>query len=326
MSNNIDKFGKIGVLMGGYSSERDISLKSGKAIYEALKEEGCDCLALDITSSIDSEIEKNILDSNIDLSFIALHGKLGEDGKIQGILDNLDICYVGSSKEASCIAFDKELSQDIFKKEGIPIPKYISLSKDDCLMEEEILRQWNVFPCMVKPSSEGSSIGISKVTEKSQLTDALNLAWEYSNRALVEDFIEGREITVGVLGDIALPIVEISTKRDFFDFAAKYKEGMTNYIVPAEISVNTADTIKEQALKAHRALGCSDFSRVDFILSKDNIGYVLEVNTIPGFTSTSLLPKAAKEFGLNFNQLCIKLMEFTYAKKKKKTSNTVVGN
>ncbi len=312
------KYGKIGVLMGGCSSERDISLKSGTAVLTALRELGCDVVAVDITSSDNHEIRKIIFENKIDIAFIALHGRIGEDGVIQGILEGLNIPYTGSGIEASRLAINKIMAQSIFKKNGLLVPEHSVLSLYNIDTGESIIDNIKGFPVIIKPACEGSSIGVTVVENKRQLRDAVKTAYEYGKEVLIEEFIYGRELTVGILEGNPLPIIELRPKRRFFDFFAKYNKGITEYIIPAKIESNLYKDIQDTAVRAYELLGCDDFARVDFMLDRHNRYYILEVNTIPGFTETSLLPKAAAEIGINFKQLCLKLVELAYAKKKKK--------
>ncbi len=325
MSEMVEQFGRIGVLMGGVSSEREISLKSGKAITEALLRQGCDVIALDILDGEESAILSLLKKANIELAFIALHGRLGEDGAIQAVLERAGIFYTGSGVEASRLAIDKALAQDIFKKNGVSVPSYVILSKGDSLNIDAVMEELGDFPVVVKPACEGSSIGISFAETQEGLDDAIECARQYGDTVLLERYIKGRELTVGILGQEALPVVEICPKHDFFDFESKYTKGMTEYIAPARIPQDIATELQHSALRAHTTLGCADFSRVDFILTEDGNHYVLEINTIPGFTSTSLLPKAAQEKGISFNQLCYQLIGLAYGKKKE-IKSTAAGS
>lgn len=317
MSCSMEQFGHIGILMGGYSSEREISLKSGNAVFQALKRQGCHISALDITEKDEEKIKQVIALADLDIAFITLHGRLGEDGTIQSILEELDIPYTGSGVTASRLAINKVSTQDLFKRNHINISPYVALARDkdgDALLAVEGIGS---FPVVVKPACEGSSIGITIVRDFGGWNEALARAWQYGELALVEKYIEGREVTVGILDRQALPIVEIRPKGAFFDFTAKYSQGMSDYIVPAKIPVEAVVSLQNEALKAHHVLGCEEFSRVDFILGRDGAHYALEVNTIPGFTSTSLLPKAAQAAGIGFEQLCIRIIQLAYGKKKK---------
>ncbi len=307
-------FGRIGVLMGGPSSEREISLKSGKAVYEALNGSGFDVIAIDIKTDDIKENIRLIKSSRISCAFLALHGHFGEDGKIQGILDILNIPYTGSGALASRLAMDKISARQIFSLHGINVPRYKTI--DRCSYSRI---SWNIgnklsFPVVVKPSAHGSSIGLSIVNRIEDLDRAIGLAFGFDEKVLIEEYVPGREMTVGVLDDRALPVVEIVPKNKVFDYEAKYKAGMTDYIVPAQLESEVISSVQDTALLAHRLLGCSGCSRVDVILDSNNTPFVLEVNTIPGFTETSLLPKAAKAEGLEFSELCLKLIKLAHEK------------
>ena len=323
MSKWVDQCGRVGVLMGGTSSERDISLQSGKAIVSALDRQGFDVFPLDIVDSDQDKIALHLRESNMDVAFIALHGCLGEDGVIQFLLEKVGIPYTGSGIDANRCAFNKAITQNLFKKNNISIPSYVTLSKGDPLDVERVMSAVGVFPLIVKPACEGSSIGITLVEREDQLDDALRSAWNYDPVVLIEKYIQGRELTVGILGADALPVVEICPKASFFNFEAKYTKGKTEYIVPAQIPDDMTQELQRVALYAHQLLGCADFSRVDFMVDADQKHYVLEINTIPGFTLTSLLPKAALAYGLTFDQLCFQLTEFAYGKKEKVKNITV---
>jgi D-alanine-D-alanine ligase len=310
-------FGKIGILMGGTSSEREISLKSGKAVYKVLNSEKLDVSIIDITTEDKTKVASIIKNAGISVAFIALHGKFGEDGVLQGILDKLKIPYTGSGARASQRAMDKVESRKIFRKNKIPVPNYKVFNdrkKVESFMEN---CNFNSSVLVVKPVTHGSSVGVSFAENKSDLAKAVEMAFKLDKRIIIEEFINGREITVGILEDRPLPILEILPKRRFFDFQAKYKKGMTNYEVPAKIKSDIYKKVQEIGLKAHKSLGCCCFSRVDMIL-KDDIPYVLEVNSIPGLTATSLLPKAAKAVNINFLELCIRIIKYAYGTKKDK--------
>ncbi len=317
MNNEVKQFGRIGVLMGGYSSEREISLKSGHAITEALRRQGCDVIALDIVEQDRENILSYIRQRSLDLAFIALHGRLGEDGTIQSVLEELNVVYTGSGVVSSRIAIDKVLTQDLFQKSGIMVPDHISLSMKDTARHARVIREIDFFPVVVKPARQGSSIGISLVRAPEGLAGAVREAGEYDDKILVEQYIQGKELTVGVLDREALPVIEIRPQGEFFDFTSKYSLGRSDYIIPAPLLPAIAAMVSQMALRAHQVLGCMDFSRVDFILADDGVPYVLEVNTIPGFTSTSLLPKAAQAIGIDFDHLCLRLAGLAYDKKKK---------
>src|SRR3989338_3521115 len=310
--------GHIGILMGGPSSEREISLKSGKAVFEALQSEGCRVTAIDLMTADENQVKKVIADADIDIAFLALHGKFGEDGTIQVILESMEIPYTGSGVEASRIAISKFQTQNALKNKNVPVPNFYMLQQSEQFSEDDLLKELGGLPVVVKPDREGSSIGVTVVREKKNFAGALQEAFSFGPQVLVEQFIEGRELTVGILADEALPVIEIRPKEGFFDFTAKYQKGLTDYIVPAVLGEETSERVQQVALNAYQALGCRDFARVDMMLNKNNFPYVLEINTIPGFTSTSLLPKAAKCRGYEFSDLCIKLIKLAYEKEKQK--------
>jgi D-alanine-D-alanine ligase len=292
----------VGVLAGGPSNERDISLKSGKAVYNALISEGIDAIFIDVYDNIHDIIKNN----KIDVAFIALHGRFGEDGTVQRILESAGIPYTGSGPNASRIALDKIASKEIFKTRNIPTPEYVVLEKIGFSIKDAAGLG---LPLVVKPQFEGSSIGLSVVKEEKDLKWAIDKAFEFGPKALLEKYVEGRELTVGILDDKALPVIEIVPKDRVYDYKAKYSDPNTQYLVPAPINEDAFVRAKELGLKAHTGLGCRGFSRVDMMMDKDGNIFVLEVNTIPGMTERSLLPKAASAIGLNFSKLCIKLIE-----------------
>lgn len=307
-------FGRIGILMGGPSSEREISLKSGKAIYESLKSMPLEVVSIDITT--DDILQNSLLlrQAQISCAFLALHGRFGEDGTIQGLLDNLKIPYTGSGKEASRLAMDKVASRKIFAQEDLFVPRYCLIEKDAPLeISPEGVKGLSL-PIVVKPATHGSSIGLSIVGQVQDLKQAIELAFSFDDRVILEEYIKGRELTVGILDERALPVIEIIPKRNFFDFQAKYQAGLTDYVVPAQLDKEVTRKVQAAALKAHQTLGCFGCSRVDIILT-DNRPIILEANTIPGFTQTSLLPKAASVAGIEFGELCLKLINLAYEKK-----------
>ena len=307
------RFGRIGVLMGGPSTEREISLKSGKAVFEVLKDAGFDVKAIDVTTDDPGANVELIRSAEIDCAFIALHGRFGEDGQIQLVLETLRIPYTGSGVLASRLAMDKISSRRIFEKSGIRVPRYKAYDRSS---RNKAANDFGL-PVVVKPATHGSSIGLSIVVKEEDFAAAVDLAFSYDDRIIVEEHIRGRELTVGILGGRALPVIEIIPKRDFFDFEAKYRAGMTDYIVPARLRWATASRARKAALSAHESLGCFGCSRVDIILGEGDIPYVLEVNTIPGLTSTSLLPKAAGSVGVGFRKLCLQLIKLAHEKKKR---------
>jgi D-alanine-D-alanine ligase len=297
-------FGRIGVLAGGPSSEREISLRSGKAVYEALVSEGLETMLFDVKDDLSGVINGG----GIDIAFIALHGRFGEDGTVQRMLRDARIPYTGSGAEASALAMDKIASKKIFIANGIRVPDYVVFEKG-CFCARDAERVG--YPLVVKPQFEGSSIGLSMARDARSLPDALARAFIYGDRAIVEKYISGRELTVGILGDEALPVIEIVTKNNVYDYEAKYESADTRYVVPAPVDARVYREAMRLGAAAHRALGCSSFSRVDMIADETGGLFVLEVNTIPGMTERSLLPKAAQASGLRFAELCVKILEYT---------------
>lgn len=306
-------FGRIGVLMGGPSSERGISLKSGKAVCDALKQAGAQVSPIDIKTEDAEENLALLKSASPDCAFVALHGRFGEDGQIQELLERLRIPYTGSGVLASRLAMDKVASRQIFELHGLHVPRHILIRKGSFSSHRGHVNGLK-FPLVIKPTNGGSSIGLSIIKKEEDLDKALRLAFRFDQRAIIEEYIKGREVTVGILDRQALPVIEIIPKKEFFDYQAKYIPGMTDYQVPAELKDDVAGKIKQAALSAHKLLGCSGCSRADMILSNDNLVFILELNTIPGLTSTSLLPKAARTVGIDFMDLCLKLINLAYEK------------
>ncbi|MFA6379077.1 MAG: D-alanine--D-alanine ligase [Candidatus Omnitrophota bacterium] len=303
----------IGVLMGGCSSEKAISMKSGTAVVKALSEAGCNVSALELKSENREEVMDFLKAASIDIAFITLHGRFGEDGKIQEILEIMGLPYTGSGSAASRMAMDKLASYDTLVAHHIRVPQFMRFEKKDLKnIEEQVKSVFNRKPIVVKPPCEGSSFGIAIVHDYQDLPKAISDAFSYGDRIIVESYIKGKELTVGILGNKLLPVVEIRPKNSFFDYSAKYQAGLTEYIVPAEINSSTAQQVQQIAWKVHQAIGCRDLSRVDFILDEGNMPWVLEINTIPGMTATSLLPKAAAAVGIDFKTLCLTLAELAH--------------
>jgi D-alanine-D-alanine ligase len=293
-----DKPHRIAVLKGGPSTEREVSLRSGAAAAEALSEAG-----FEVTEIIVDDANFVVPDG-IDLAFLALHGTFGEDGQIQRILAARGLPYTGANAETSAIAFDKEKTKEKFRAHHIPTPEgQLVRSADEVTLSP---------PLFIKPNAQGSSVGTHPVTTREELSSALTDALKFDSVALVERFIKGRELTVGVLGDLVLPIVEIHPLDGFYDYANKYTKGRTEYFCPARLTDDITTTIQQYALAAHRAIGNPVYSRIDFLLEKDLNPYCLEINTIPGMTATSLLPKAAAAVGITFPQLCRRIVELSW--------------
>ena len=307
---------RIGVLMGGTSSEREISMRSGLAIYQNLMELGYDAVAVDAGKDIANVLKKE----KVKVAFMALHGGTGENGAVQGLLEVLGIPYTGSGVLASALAMDKEASKKIFSYHGLPVaPSVMVMKKKGVKKNKDADKQspdatgaytFPGFsappfgpPWVVKPASEGSSIGVEIIKEESGLKPCLEKAFSYGSRVLIEQFINGKELHIGVLGDRVLGGVEVRPSLEFYNYEAKYTSGLTEYVIPPEVEEAVYEKVKEMALKAHMVLGCSGATRVDFMLDSDNLPHVLEVNTLPGMTTTSLLPKIAGSNGMSFNDL-----------------------
>lgn len=307
---------RVGVLMGGLSAEREISIKSGNAVRAALLNKGIDAVPVELemaqnVNGYRSYVTDKIRSSNIDIAFIALHGEFGEDGSIQKILEEIKIPYTGSKVDASSLGMDKVRSKAIFESSNIPVPRYKVIRRPD-LDKHPVARVYFKelgSSLVIKPSCEGSSIGLSIIEKEDNLQEALANAFKYSGDVIIEEYVQGREITVGILEDKALPIVEIMPKKKFFDFEAKYQKGLTEYAVPASIEKAKYIECQKTGLLAHKALGADFFSRVDMILTGSGVPVVLEVNTIPGLTEVSLFPKAALAAGIDFESLILKIME-----------------
>lgn len=282
---------RIGVLMGGISAEREISLRSGAAIYNALKGLGYNAVSIDVGSDICDVLDKG----KIEAAFLALHGGYGEDGSIQGMLEVLGIPYTGSGVLASALAMDKEASKKVFLYHGIPMPPFEVLTREHRAKSIEFTLPW-----VIKPATEGSSVGVSIARDKGNFEKALETAFSYGSRVIVEKYIEGQEIHIGILNGKVLGGVEVRPSLDFYNYEAKYTPGLTEYILPPKIAPETYERAKMTALSAHISLGCRGATRVDLRLNAEGEPYVLEVNTIPGMTETSLLPKIAGLAGFDF--------------------------
>jgi D-alanine-D-alanine ligase len=307
MSRIGSRYGKVGVLAGGPSSEREISLRSGKAVYNALTQEGIDAVLLDVSG----DVREKVRDNKVDVAFIALHGQFGEDGTVQKMLEDMRVPYTGSDAKASKLALDKIESKAAFIRSGIKVPEYVAFDKGGHRIEDAYKLG---LPVVVKPYLEGSSIGLSVVRDRDVLSSAVSKAFEYGSRVLVEEYINGRELTVGILGDKPLPVIEIVTKEKVYDYKAKYTDPETRYLVLAPIDVIISRNAQELGLRTHRSLGCRCFSRIDMMLDPSGDLFVLEANTIPGMTERSLLPKAAQAAGLSFGALCVTLVEDALAR------------
>ena len=289
----------IAVLMGGYSTEREISLMSGKAVYKALLKNNVECFSFDLT---EDNLDKLWI-KEFDKAFIVLHGRGGEDGYIQSLLDKRKIPFTGSGVEASNLCMNKANTKDVWLKHELPLSPSIVATQGKPIDPIDFPLPW-----AIKPTLEGSSIGITKVENKSELNTALELAWQYNDEALIEHWIEGDEYTVAILGNQALPSIKIMSDHDFYDYDSKYFSNKTEYLCPSDLSEQQEKNIRTIAMKAFNLTGASDWGRVDFILDKNKNPYLLEINTVPGMTSHSLVPMAAKAAGMNFEQLVLKIL------------------
>lgn len=318
---------KVALLVGGTSPEREVSKMSGKGVLGALKELQYPTKIIDPAYGLNQpkEEEKFFLEKNyseisnrncidainsnlldgVDVVFSALHGKWEEDGTIQSLLELRGLKYTGSKVLASALAMDKEMSKVIFRQAGVQTPDWFVVSLVNLEPKKIInnIKQELGFPCIIKPNDQGSTVGLKLVKEESDVEEAVKVALQFSNKTLIEKYISGRELTVAILINEALPVLEIVPKSGLYDYKSKYTSGMSEYIVPAKISDEVAKTAQEQALIAFHSLGCEGYARVDFRLSDESELFCLEVNTLPGMTPLSLVPKAAKAVGISFEEL-----------------------
>jgi D-alanine-D-alanine ligase len=308
---------KIGVLLGGLSSERDVSLRTGEAVLAALRERGHRAVPI----YVDRDVDVALRQEQIEVAFIALHGKWGEDGCIQGLLEMLGIPYTGSDVLASALAMHKGKAKELFRLHNLPTPAYYVLTAASLAAsgatsgagsgalvvagdELAAIHGDFGFPCVVKPIREGSSVGVTICRAAGELPAAIERALCFDDEILVERFVTGKEISVAILEDRALGAVEIAPREGFYDYASKYTRGATDYYVPPRVSPERYRGVLAQALRAHLALGCRGATRVDMMVSDSGNEFVLEVNTLPGLTPTSLLPKIADAAGISFGELC----------------------
>lgn len=340
------------LFVGGFSSEREVSLTSGKGLLKALRENGHSVKVIDPIFGIENVSEDIIFKNNIsdkypdqselaklkdkfyrnvitlvdsdifddiDIVFLGLHGKFAEDGRIQTLLETRGVKYTGAGIFASAKAMDKDVTKMILRYTGIITPDWFTLKKDHGYCDTELnikIETTTGFPVVVKAADEGSTVGLTIVEtpDKKSVTDAINKAFEYSDKIILEKYITGRELTVPIIGNKAYPIVEIVPKSGIYDYGNKYLKGNTNYYCPADLDEDTVLRLQDIAIKVHNALECEVYSRVDFILGEDGIPYCLEVNTLPGFTELSLVPKSAKAAGMSYNELVEKIIELSLNK------------
>jgi D-alanine-D-alanine ligase len=295
----------IGVFYGGPSAEQEVSLESGRAVAHALTEAGRNVHHVLLDGSFNVAIARSL---EIDVAFLALHGEFGEDGRIQMILEEADIPYIGSGPDASAAAFDKVLTKGVLERHGVLSPPWMSFDGAELAALGGPAGLDIIPPVVVKPAASGSSLGISIVKRLEQVAPAIEKAFAFGDTVLVERYVAGRELTVAVLGDEPLPVVELLVPGEFFDYEAKYKDGLAQALCPADLPAEVTVGAQATALAAHRALGCRDLSRTDLRLDAQGRCWVLETNTLPGLTSHSLLPKAAAAAGISFTLLCEQLL------------------
>jgi D-alanine-D-alanine ligase len=326
---------KIALVLGGTSPEREVSKATAASVYAALKTLGHEAVLIDpayganqpekeedffsekdfapISNRNYVEAVNSKLFDEAELVFLAMHGKYGEDGTIQALLELRGKKYTGSKVLSSAISMDKEMSKILLKHNGVNTPRWIAVDKKaagkDALAE--MIKKETGYPCVIKPNDQGSTVGLTICENEGQVTDAVKLAHRFSSKALIEEYIPGRELTVAVLDNKALPVLEIKPKHGLYDYECKYTKGMSEYIVPADVTKEVWDELQKLALLTFTALGCEGYSRVDFRLSPDNVPYVLEINTLPGMTSTSLVPKMAKAAGISFEELVERIIRLS---------------
>ena len=299
------RFGRVAVLMGGWSAERIVSLNSGQAVLDALLRQGVNAQGLDVQRET---IMSDLIQGGFDRAFIILHGPGGEDGVMQGALEVLGLPYTGSGVMASALAMDKLRSKQLLVGAGIPTPPYLVLEED---FDPDYVVATLGLPVMVKPALEGSSIGMSKVNESEDLLNAWQQAVAFKGKVLAERWIEGREYTIAILGDLSLPAICLETPRDFYDYEAKYQADDTRYLCPCGLSIEEEHRLQRLALAAFQALGAAGWGRVDIMCSQDGTPYVIELNTVPGMTDHSLVPMAAKASGIDFQRLVLDILDDT---------------
>ena len=295
------QFGRVAVLYGGTSAERDISLQTGSAILAALQRRGVDAFGIDTAGDFLPQLQQD----GCDRAFIALHGRGGEDGTMQGLLELLEIPYTGSGVLGSALAMDKQRSKWIWQSHGLPTPPFVGLSDEQGL--KDAAKRLG-FPLMVKPVHEGSSCGITKVTAPEFLHEAWQAARSYDSEVIAERWISGGEYTVSILNGQALPIIRVETDREFYDYQAKYHDDTTRYLCPCGLDSALEQALGRQALSAFRLLGAGGWGRVDLLLDRDGRPWFIDVNTIPGMTSHSLVPKSARQAGIDFDELVMQIL------------------
>jgi len=301
---NVEKtmqFGKVAVMMGGSSTEREISLQSGQAVFEALQRQSVDAHIVDPQENLMTQLATG----NFDRVFIALHGRGGEDGLMQGLLETLELPYTGSGVLGSSLAMDKCRSKRIWQSHELPTPAFVELNEHS---DWEAVVECLDLPLIVKPVREGSSYGASKIKKLNEMESAWRQAHEYDERVMAESWIMGSEYTVSILGDDVLPTIRLETPREFYDYEAKYIANTTQYHCPCGLDADVENELAKLALKAFKALDASGWGRVDFMLDAEDNPWLIEVNTIPGMTSHSLVPMSAKQAGMSFDNLTLNIL------------------
>lgn len=301
MTKEVMKNKKIAVLMGGLSAEREVSLESGAAVHKALLERGYDAVAIDMGRDLAQVLTKE----SVEVAFICLHGRFGEDGAVQGLLEVMGIPYTGAGVLASALAMNKIFAKKLFQASGLTVAPYVVARQGH---EPDLADLGFSLPVVVKPSQEGSSVGVTIVRRPEEFRPALEAAYAYDEEILVEQFIKGREIQVGILEERAMGAIEIVPKKEFYDYEAKYTQGMAEHILPAPLPPELYRQVLKAGEEAHSALGCCGYSRVDFLVTKQGECYLLEVNTLPGMTALSLLPEIARGAGIDFTELVERIL------------------
>jgi D-alanine-D-alanine ligase len=329
MSQNI----KIALLLGGTSPEKEVAKNTAKSILKALRELGYQVTPINPAYGINQPRDENLffvmeefteptnrnyieainssLLDNIDLAYLALHGRWGEDGTIQSLLEMRGIRYTGSGILASSLAMDKSMTKVVIQHAGVSTPEWLVVDKHEtnfAKVHTEIISKFD-YPCVIKPNDQGSTVGLTICKDESQVEDAIKLSLKFSSKALIEKYIPGRELTVSVLEGRALPVLEIKPKSGFYDYESKYTAGMSEYICPAELKDDLVKRLQHQALLAFNAVGCDTYSRIDFRLTDEGKFFCLEINTLPGMTNLSLVPKAAKAAGISFEDLVDRIVK-----------------
>lgn len=298
-------YGKILVLMGGWSNEREISLISGQYVFDSLISLGLDAVKLDLRKDNVGSIKE----INPDRVFIVLHGKGGEDGEIQFFLETLGIPYTGSGSKSSEICMNKRNTKNILIEEKILTPAYQKIDENTTV---EYIEKYFQYPFVVKPSTEGSSIGVYIVEDRQSYLNAINENLKISNDIIIEQYIDGNEYTVALVGNIALPVIKLVPPGKFYDYEAKYNSNDTKYICPSELSDNVEEELKKISLKCFKVLNCKGWGRVDIILDSKNKPWIIELNTVPGMTKNSLVPMAAKQLNISFDELVLKILDTSF--------------